>query len=77
MTSFLCIACTKDDSLSGVFEAAIKDDGIEHYDILNIQKDESLGLFLFASWTTENPGQRDDPNIWVYDKSDGRWTQRQ
>lgn len=65
--------CSSDQGLQGAFEGIMEEDQVENYEILYIQESESDGLVVSASWSADNPGRRDEPGIYYFQKEDGRW----
>lgn len=66
-------ACAGDKTLQGVFEAQMKDDGYDGWDIIHIQEDETDGFVLYTAWTDQHPDNRNQPGVSYFQKQGEEW----
>ena len=66
-------ACAGDQTLQGAFEAQMKSDGYDGFDIIHVQEDESDGYVLYTAWTDQHPDNRNEPGLNYYQKQGEQW----
>lgn len=73
LSLFSMAACAKDSSLQGAFEAQMKDNGYDGYEIIHLQENESDGWVLHTAWTKDYPDNRNEPGVNYYQKQGKKW----
>ena len=66
-------ACAGDSTLKGTFEAQMKDNGYDGYEIIHIQENEGDGWVLHTAWTKDYPENRNEPGINYYQREGKKW----
>jgi hypothetical protein len=66
-------ACAGDQSLQAAFEAQMKDNGYDSYEIIWIQENETDGWVLHTAWTDQYPDNRSEPGVNYYQKQGKKW----
>jgi hypothetical protein len=66
-------ACAGDKTLQGVFEAQMKDNGSDGWDIIHVQENETDGFVLHTAWTDQNPDSRNEPGVNYFQKQGTEW----
>lgn len=70
---FSVAACAGDQSLQDAFEAQMKDNGYDNYEIIYMQENETDGFVLHTAWTKQFPDNKNEPGVNYYQKQGKKW----
>ena len=73
LITFSLAACAGDKTLQGVFEAQMKDNGSDGWDIIHVQENETDGFVLHTAWTDQHPDSRNEPGVNYFQKQGKEW----
>ena len=73
LLTFSLVACAGDKSLEGVFEAQMKDNGSDGWNIIHVQENETDGFVLHTAWTDQHPDNRNEPGVSYFQKQGKEW----
>ncbi len=71
--AFSLAACAGEQTLQAVFEAQMKDNGSDGWDIIHLQENETDGFVLHTAWTDQQPDSRNEPGVNYFQKEGTEW----